>query len=123
MPGLSTRAQLMVVGRIGLAGACFAAPDLVVKVLGFPERSSTARVLARMVGVRDLGVALMLVATASDPAAQRRAMQVAGVVDVGDVLCVALGAARDPVLRGAAARNLPFAGGSAVFSFLAARSA
>lgn len=122
VPPLSTRAQLMVAGRLGLAAACFAAPDLVVRLLGFPDRSATSRVLARMVGTRDLAVALVLLATAPDPAAQKKAMQIAGLVDVGDVLWVALGAARDPALRGAAVRNLPFAGGSAVFSFLAARS-
>ncbi len=65
----------------------------------------------------------MLVATAADPTASRRALQIAGLVDVGDVVSISLGAARDPALRGAALRNLPFAGGSALFSFLAARSA
>jgi len=119
---LSTSARLMVLGRLGLAAACLTAPDLVVRLLGFPERSSTARAFARMLGVRDLAVALVLVATASDPTLHRRAMQIAGGVDLGDVVAVSLGAARDPALRPAAVRNLPFAGGSALFSFLAART-
>ncbi len=122
MNQLSTQGRLMVLGRLGLAAACFATPGLVVTVLGFPERSSTARTFARMLGVRDLAVALVLVATATDPAVHRRAMQIAGLVDAGDVLAISLGAARDPALRGAALRNLPFAGGSALFSFLAART-
>jgi len=114
---------MMVIGRLALAGACVAAPNVVVLLLGFPERSSTARAFARMVGVRDLAVALVLMATAADPVAHRRALRIAGMVDVGDVLCISAGAAADPAMRRAAVRNLPFAGGSAVFSFLAARSA
>jgi len=123
MSRLSTRTQLMVLGRLGLFGACVAAPDLVVGVLGFPDRSPTTRAFARMVGVRDLAIALVLVSTASDRAAHRRALQIAGLVDLGDVVCISMGAVRDPALRKAAISNLPFAGGSAVFSFLAARSA
>jgi len=118
---LSTRSQLMVIGRVGLGVACLAAPGVVVRLLGFPERSSTARVLARMLGVRDLAMGLVLVATASDPVAHRRAVRIAGLVDLGDVAAVTLGAVADPEMRGAAARNLPFAGGSALFCFLAAR--
>ncbi|MEO5680492.1 MAG: DUF4267 domain-containing protein [Acidimicrobiales bacterium] len=122
MPPLSTRSQLMVAGRLGLGIACLAAPGLVVRLLGFPDRSGTASTFARMIGVRDLGVALFLLATAADPAAHRRAQQIAGLVDVGDVAAVALGAVGDSRLRTAAARNLPFAGTSAIFSFLAARA-
>ena len=113
----------MVLGRLGLAAGCFTAPDLVAGTLGFPDRSPTTRALARMVGVRDLAVALALVATASDPSVHRRVIQIAGLVDLGDVLSVSVGASRDPAMRTAAVRNLPFAGGSALFSFLAARSA
>ena len=123
MSPLPIRSRLMVAGRLTLGFACLCAPGLVVRVLGFPERSSTARALARLIGVRDLSMALVLLATASDPAAHRRALQIAGLVDVGDVACVSLGAARDPAMRSAAVRNAPFAGGSALFSFLAARSA
>jgi len=122
MTPLPTRTRLMVLGRLGLAGGCFAAPDVVASVLGFPQRSSTVRTFARMLGVRDLAVALVLVATASDPAIHRRAVQIAGLVDVGDAVCISIGAARDPAMRKAAIRNLPFAGGSALFCFLAARS-
>jgi len=111
----------MVAGRLGLAAACLAAPGLVLRLLGFPDRSSTARTLARMVGARDLATALFLVVTASDPNAHRRAIQIAGLVDVGDVAAVAIGAAHDPNLRVAAARNLPFAGTSALLCLLAAR--
>lgn len=123
MTALSTRSQLMVLGRLGLAAACFAAPNQVVTLLGFPERSSTARSFARMLGVRDLAMALVLVATSSDPAVHRRAVQIAGLVDAGDVVSISLGAVRDPAMRRAALRNLPFAGSSALFCFLAARSA
>jgi hypothetical protein len=112
----------MVAGRVGLAAGCFAAPDLILRGLGFPDHSSTARTFARMLGVRDLALALLLTATASDPAVHRRAVQVAGLVDLGDVASISLGAVRDPALRPAALRNLPFAGGSALFCFLAARS-
>ena len=122
MPHLTTRSQLMVAGRLGLAAGCLASPGLVVSLLGFPERSSTARTFARMLGVRDLAIALMLVSTAADSAAHKRAVQIAGLVDLGDVAAIALGAATDPALRPAAVRNLPFAGSSALFCFLAARS-
>jgi len=122
MTRLSTRGQLMVLGRVGLAAACFAAPDLLIGALGFPGRSSTTRTFTRMLGVRDLAVALVLLATASDPAVHKRAIRVALLVDVGDVLCISSAAARDPEMRAAAFRNLPLAGGSAVFSYLASRS-
>ena len=121
VPHLTTQSQLMVAGRLGLAAGCLAAPDLVIRLLGFPERSSTARTFARMLGVRDLAVALVLVSTAGDSAAHKRAVQIAGLVDLGDVAAIALGAA-DPGMRSAAVRNLPFAGSSALFCFLAARS-
>lgn len=122
VPHLTTRSQLMVAGRLGLAAGCLAAPDFVVRLLGFPERSSTARTFARMLGVRDVAVALVLVSTAADSAAHRKAVQIAGLVDLGDVAAIALGAAADPGLRTAAVRNLPFAGSSALFCFLAART-
>jgi len=113
---------MMVLGRVGLAAGCFASPDLTASVLGFPDRSPTTRAFARMLGVRDLAVALVLVATAADPAVHKRALQIAGLVDLGDVVAISLGAARDARMRSAALRNLPFAGGSALFSFLAARA-
>ena len=122
MTSLPVRTKLMVLGRLGLAAGCFAAPDAVASVLGFPQRSSTVRTFARMLGVRDLAVGLVLVATASDPVIHRRAVQIAGLVDVGDAVCISIGAARDPAMRKAAIRNIPFAGGSALFCFLAARS-
>lgn len=122
MAALSTRTQLMVLGRVGLAAGCFISPDLVAGVLGFPERSSTTRAFARMLGVRDLAVALVLVATAADDALHKRAVQIAGLVDLGDVLAISIGAAADPAMRKAALRNLPLAGGSALFCFVAARS-
>lgn len=118
---LSIPTQLMVAGRFGLGAACLLAPNLVGKALGFPHQSTTTRVFIRMLGVRDAAVGLVLLATASDRDAHRRALQIAGLVDVGDVASIALGGARDPALRGAALRNLPFAGGSALFSFWAAR--
>lgn len=118
----STRTKLMVVGRVGLAAACFTSPDLVAGVLGFPQRSPTTRAFSRMLGVRDLAVALMLLATASDDVVHKRAVQVAGLVDIGDVVSIGIGAVADPTMRKAALRNLPFAGGSALFCFLAARS-
>jgi len=113
---------MMVLGRLALAGACMAAPDVVVGLLGFPERSSTTRTFARMVGGRDLAVALAIVATGAERTAHRRTLQIAALVDLGDVACISIAAARDPAMRAAAIRNLPFAGGSAAFSFLAARS-
>ncbi len=119
---LSTRSWLMVGGRLALAAACLAAPRLVLRLLGFPERSSTACAFARMLGVRDLSMALALLATATHPASHKRVMRIAGFVDLGDVAAVAVGAVGDPALRPAAARNLPFAGGSALFSLLAARA-
>jgi hypothetical protein len=122
MTRLSTRTKLMVLGRVGLAVGCFTSPDLVASVLGFPERSPTTRAFARMLGVRDLAVALMLVATASDDVVHRRAVQIAGLVDLGDVVSISVGAIVDPTMRKAALRNLPFAGGSALFCFIAARS-
>jgi len=117
------RGQLMALGRFGLAAACFTTPDLLIGVLGFPGRSPTIRTFTRMLGVRDLAVALVLLAGGADRSAYRRAVQVALVVDIGDVLCISLAAARDPAMRSAAARNLPLAGGSALFSILALRSA
>ncbi len=122
MPHLSTRSQLMVAGRVALGAGCLTAPGIVVRLLGFPERSASLRVMARMIGIRDLAVALVLVTTAADAAAHRRALQIAGLVDIGDVAAVAIGAAAYPELRPAAIRNLPFAGGSAVFSLLASRT-
>ena len=122
MNHLPAPTQLMVLGRLGLAAACLTSPDLVAGVLGFPDRSPTTRAFARMLGVRDLAVALMLVATVSDGAMHKRAIQIAGVVDLGDVLAISAGALRDPTMRPAALRNLPFAGGSALFCFLAARA-
>ena len=122
MARLPTRSRLMVAGRVGLAAACLAAPDHVVRLLGFPDRSSTTRAFARMIGVRDLAIGLVLVATGPDRAVHRRAVLIAGLVDVGDALCVSVGAIRDPALRAAAIRNVPFAGSSALFCFLAAGS-
>lgn len=122
MAALTVRAQLMMAGRFGLGAACLAAPNLVGKALGFPHQSTSTRVFIRMLGVRDAAVGLVLLATAADRDAHRRAIQIAGLVDLGDVASIALGALRDPAMRTAALRNLPFAGGSALFSFWAARA-
>ena len=80
----------------------------------------TARTFARMLGVRDLALGLAIAATAHDAEAHRRTLQIAGLVDVGDVLSIAVAGARPGPMRAALLRNLPFAGGSAVASFVTA---
>lgn len=120
---LPAGAKAMILGRAGLALACFVAPGLCLKVLGFPDASSSARSLATMVGARDLAMALCVWAAADDRPTLHRVLQVCGAVDLADAAIVGVAGVRDPRLRRAALANLPFAGGSALLSFLTAAKA
>jgi hypothetical protein len=113
----------MVGGRVGLGLACLVAPGLCLRVLGFPDAGRTARTLATMVGARDLAMALCILAASGDRATLRRVLQVCGALDVADAAVVGVAGARDRRLRRAALTNLPFAGGSALFSFVTAARA
>ena len=121
LPGSTDqKVRAMAGGRFVLGALCLLAPTLVLRLLGFPERSTTAKTFARMLGVRDVAVGLLILATRDGGGTHKRALQVAGLVDVGDLAAITLAGLRDPALRKAAARNVPFAGGSALTSFLVA---
>jgi hypothetical protein len=121
LPGpTATKVQAMAGGRFVLGALCLLAPTLVLKLLGFPERSTTAKTFARMLGVRDLAVGLVILATREDAAIHRKALQAAALVDLGDLAAISLAGLRDPALRRAALLNLPFAGGSAAATLLVA---
>ena len=113
----------MVLGRVGLGLACLVAPGLCLRVLGFPDESRSARTLATMVGARDLTMAVCILAAAGDRVTLHRILQVCGGLDLADATIVGVAGARDRRFRRAALTNLPFAGGSALFSFVTAATA
>ena len=116
-------AQAMALGRIALAMACFTVPGLVLRVLGFKDRSRGAKAFATMLGTRDLGMALCLWAAAEDPVALAKVEQVCGMIDMNDALALGMAGLRDKDMRRAALINVPFATVSAIVSFSAAKAA
>ena len=114
---MDVRGWLMAGGRIGLGVACLSRPELVLRTLGFPDDTPTTRTFARMLGIRDMAVALALLGTAGDERRHRRLLVIAGLIDVGDAVAIAGAAAKDVRMALAAKLNVPMAAGSAAFSF------
>ena len=98
----------MVAGRVGIGSAALLATKPALKALGLDQTNSSARVLARMAGARDVGLAALQLRTMDDPEALRDATLAAVAADAADA-AIFLAAGRHPELRRASAMSAPLA--------------
>lgn len=97
-------------GRLGLGVSALVVTDRALQALGFAQPDSAGRALARLVGTRDVALALLALAARDDREALRDAVLAGAAVDALDAVSLGL-AASDPATRSAALRGL--AAGSA----------
>jgi hypothetical protein len=98
-------------GRIALGAGALLATRPALKALGFEASDTSARVLTRITGGRDIALGLLTLAARDDRAALRDATAAAAAVDLGDAVCFAI-AGRDPAAGRAAVQGI-LAGGAA----------
>ena len=103
----------LITGRVAIGAAALLATRPALRGLGFDPESSSARVLGRMAGGRDLALAGLLVAALDDRRALRQSTWSACAVDAVDA-AIFLAAGRHPEMRRAAALSAPFAAAAAV---------
>lgn len=116
---LPTFLTALALGRFVLGLAPIVAPAQASRLLGFPAEhdNPTARLMARLFGVRDIGLGAIVLADLGDPAALRRALWLNLAMDLGDALMIAVPLARRQGIDRAAALSLGFAlGGAAAWS-------
>lgn len=104
------------VGRMALGVSALLAPRPALKALGFPETDGTSVALTRLVGTRDIAVALLTLAARDDLGPLRTATAVSAAVDAADALALGL-AGRDPAARRAGTVGI-LSGGSAALAGL-----
>lgn len=116
---LHTFVIALALGRFILGLAPIVAPAQASRLLGFPAEhdNPTARLMARLFGVRDIGLGAIVLANFGDPDALRRALWLNLAMDLGDTLMIAIPLARRQGIDRAAALSLGFAlGGAAAWS-------
>lgn len=109
----------LALGRFVLGLAPIVAPAQASRLLGFPAEhdNPTARLMARLFGVRDIGLGAIVLANLGDPDALRRALWLNLAMDLGDALMITIPLARRQGIDRAAALSLGFAlGGGAAWS-------
>lgn len=97
----------MAVGRLGIGSAALLAARPALRTLGFDEESSSARVLGRMAGARDLALAGLIADNLNDRARLRDATLAAVAADGADAAIFLVAGARHPELRRAAVLSAP----------------
>lgn len=107
-------------GAVG-RGVIGAAPILAVQptmdLLGFPPQhnNASARVMARLFGVRDIGLGVLVAQSRQDPVALRRAFALNLLTDLGDAAVLSVPLVLDQGLDRPAGLGLGFALGGATF--------
>jgi hypothetical protein len=103
-----TAALGMVAGRVGIGSAALLATKPALQALGLDQTNSSARVLGRMAGARDITLAALQLRSIDDPDKLRDATLAAVAADAADA-AIFLAAARHPELRRASALSAPLA--------------
>ncbi|MDC0673237.1 DUF4267 domain-containing protein [Nannocystis radixulma] len=116
---LPTFLTVLALGRFAIGLAPIVAPVHASRLLGFPSEhdNPTSRLMARLFGVRDIGLGAIVLADLADPAALRRALWLNLAMDLGDALMIAIPLVRRQGIVRAAALSLAFAlGGAAAWT-------
>jgi hypothetical protein len=103
-PWLADFAYVLAAGRIGIGLGPFVAAGRLSRLLGFPTEHNTdsARLMARLFGVRDIGLGVLVAYCARDPHALWLAALLNVFMDGGDLLSAAVPlVAREGIARGA----------------------
>ena len=103
-----TLALGMAAGRVGIGSAALLATKPALKGLGLDQTSTSARVLGRMAGARDIALAATQISNLEDPERLREATLAAVAADAADA-AIFLAAGRHPELRRAGAMSAPLA--------------
>ena len=105
----------LAVGRFALGLAPIVAARASSRLLGFPEAhdNPTARLMARLFGVRDIGLGAIVLVNLADADALRRALWLNLAMDLGDALMIAIPLLRRQGIDRAASLSLVFALGGA----------
>jgi hypothetical protein len=83
-------ATAIAAGRMALGLSALLAPGPALKALGFSEIDGTSVTLTRLLGTRDVAVALLTLAVRDDPGRLRTATAVSAAVDAADALVFGL---------------------------------
>lgn len=104
------------VGRVILGLAPIVAARAASRLTGFPEAhdNPTARLMARLFGVRDIGLGAIVAVNLGDPPALRRALWLNLAMDLGDACMIAIPLIRRQGIDRAARISLACALGGAV---------
>jgi len=100
-------------GRLALGAGALLTPGAALKALGFKKFEGTSLALTRLVGTRDVAVALLTLAARNNLRALRTATAVSAAVDAGDALSLGL-AGRDPAARHAGVVGVASGGAAAL---------
>lgn len=103
------------VGRFLLGAAPIVAARASSRLLRFPEAhdNATTRLMARLFGVRDIGLGAIVVASLGDPVALRKTLWLNLAMDLGDAVMIAIPLVRRQGIDHPARLSLGFALGGA----------
>ncbi len=106
----------LAVGRFAIGLAPIVAARASSRLLGFPEAhdNATARLMARLFGVRDIGLGAIVLVNLGDADALRRALWLNLAMDLGDALMITIPLLRRQGIDRAATLSLVFALGGAI---------
>lgn len=112
---LTTFATLLSVMRFAIGLAPIVAASVTSRLLGFPAEhdNATARLMARLFGVRDIGLGAIVLMNLSDPIALRKAFFLNLAMDLGDAAMISIPLLRRQGINRAAGLSLCFALGGA----------
>ncbi|MFT5684661.1 MAG: hypothetical protein ACI8RZ_005605 [Myxococcota bacterium] len=98
-------------GRVALGLAPILAPEQSSALIGFPTAhdNATTRLMARLFGVRDIGLGAIAMAATHNPTMLRRAYLFNAATDIADATMIAIPLATDAGIDPAAWRSLGFA--------------
>ena len=113
-------------GRIAIGAAALLAPGPTSRLLGFPasQDSPTARLMARLFGVRDVALGVLVLRARRDPDFARFLYRLNAIVDAGDAASMAVSViARQGIDRAAFSGSIPALSAIVGWSVLASRTA
>lgn len=110
-PGLRAYSLSLATGRVVIGAAPIVAYEPSMKLLGFPEEhdNPSARLMARLFGVRDIGLGVLVASSQRDRRALRRAFALNIAMDLGDAAMIAAPLIADQGIDRAAGTSLAFA--------------
>ncbi len=112
--------------RIAIGAAALIAPGPTSRLLGFPaaQDSPTARLMARLFGVRDVALGVLVLRARRDPHFARFVYRLNAIVDGGDAASMAVAViTRQGIDRAALSSSVPALSAMVGWSALASRTA